>query len=363
MIQGTLPGWQLYFNFILSFHEIFFNMKQLKSLLTVQWGIFLLLLFSSFACKAQPKLLALSKTDHTLAIVDPSTLKILGKVAVGIDPHEVIASSDGKTAYVSIYGGGRFHEIDVIDIGQKKLVQKIDTRPFYGPHGLDFQNGKLWFTVEGTKTIARYDPATNRIDWCMGSGQDRTHMIYVTDNGKNIFTTNVASGTVSIFTSNDAQQGSSTFTNWEQTVIPTFKGTEGFDVSPDGTEIWAVSSDNGKIYVIDPVQKKIITTIDAKVLGANRLKFTPDGSKIFVSSLRSGAIAIYDAKSRSEIKQLEVGHGAAGILMDPTGSRAFVACTPDNYVVIVDLKTLQLTGHLKVGGGPDGLAWAKEATK
>ena len=41
-------------------------------------------------------LLALSKKDHILAIIDPVTLKIIAKVPVGADPHEVIASSDGK---------------------------------------------------------------------------------------------------------------------------------------------------------------------------------------------------------------------------------------------------------------------------
>ena len=51
-------------------------------------------------------LLALSKKGHTLAIVDPASLKVLAKVPVGDDPHEVIASTDGKTAYVSNYGFG-----------------------------------------------------------------------------------------------------------------------------------------------------------------------------------------------------------------------------------------------------------------
>lgn len=52
-------------------------------------------------------LLALSKRNHTLAIVDPNTLQVIARAPVGPDPHEVIASSDGETAYVSIYGGGR----------------------------------------------------------------------------------------------------------------------------------------------------------------------------------------------------------------------------------------------------------------
>ena len=99
-------------------------------------------------------------------------------------------------------------------------------------------------------------------------------------------------------------------------------------------------------------------TIEAKALGANRLKFTPDGKRVLISSLRSGDLVIYDAGSRKEIKRLNIGHGAAGILIDAEGARAFVACTADDYVAVVDLKKLEVTGHLDVGGHPDGLAWA-----
>ena len=52
-------------------------------------------------------LLVLAKHDQTLAIVDPSSLKVIARVPVGKDPHEVIASTDGKVAYVSNYGSGR----------------------------------------------------------------------------------------------------------------------------------------------------------------------------------------------------------------------------------------------------------------
>src|ERR1700733_1906524 len=68
-------------------------------------------------------LLALSKTDHMLAILDPATLKVIARIPVGEDPHEVIASSDGKTAYVTIYGGGSLHELDVLDL----IAQKPQT--------------------------------------------------------------------------------------------------------------------------------------------------------------------------------------------------------------------------------------------
>ena len=337
-----------------------------KSLRLIVINVLLITItYSLTECNAQstPKqtLLALSKTDHTLAIVDPATLNVIARVPVGEDPHEVIASTDGKTAYVSIYGGGSLHELDVIDLVAQKPLTNVDTRPLFGPHGLTFVSGKAWFTAEGSKSVGRYDPSTGKLDWSMGTGEDRTHMLYVTDNAKKIYTTNISSGTVSILSDTlitPPFPGAKPHEDWTQMIIPTARGSEGFDVTPDGKELWTASSENGTIIIIDLVAKKLSAKIDANVKVANRLKFTLDGKLAFISSLQSSDLTIYDVKSHKEVKRVKIGHGAAGILMDPNGSRAFVACTPDNYVAIIDLKTLEVIKHFDVGGGPDGLAWA-----
>jgi YVTN family beta-propeller protein len=325
-------------------------------------------LFAAGECAAQSTpphaLLALSKGDHVLAIIDPGTLKVIARVPVGPDPHEVVASADGKTAYVSIYGGGSLHEIDVIDLVGQKALPALDTKPLMGPHGLYFEGGKLWFSAEGTKTVGRYDPAAGKFDWCMGTGQDRTHMIYVTPDCKKVYATNVASATVSILmdTLIKPRPFPNGFTpppheDWMQTVIPVGKGSEGFDVSPDGSELWTAGADDGTIAVVDLGAKKVAHTIDANVQGANRLKFTPDGKRVLITSLRTGDLFVYDAATHKELKRLNTGHGAAGILVDDDGSRAFIGCTGDNYVAVIDLKTLTVTGHIDIRGA-DGLAWA-----
>ena len=321
----------------------------------------------------QRMLLALSKREHTLAMVDPVTLQVIGRAPVGPDPHEVIASSDGKTAYVSIYGGGRYHALSVIDLVEKKALPDIDTGALNGPHGLVFVGGKLWFTAEGAKAIASYDPATTKIDWIMGTGQNRTHMIYVTPDEKQIYTTNISSANVSILEKvalppmgpppgmrPPPPAGGPPRMDWNQTVIPVGKGDEGFDVSPDGHELWTANAQDGTLSVIDLASRKVTATLDAKTFGANRLKFTPDGKLVLISRLSDGDLAIYDAASRKHFKTVHIGHGAAGILMDPDGQRAFIACSPDNYVVVLDLKTLEVTSHIDVGGEPDGLAWASQ---
>lgn len=328
-----------------------------------------MLLLQISANAQQPYLLALSKTDHTLAIVNPLNLSVIAKIPVGPDPHEVIASSDGKFAYVSNTGGGQSTEIDVIDLVARKALPAIDTRPLFGPHGLDYAAGKLWFSAEGSKSVGRYDPASGKIDWCMGTGQERTHMVYVSPDARKIYTSNVNASTVSILQDSllpatafpPVQTGNSQPPrrhDWVQTVVPVAKGSEGFDVSPDGKELWTAGAADGMISIIDPGSSTSAVRLDAGVQGANRLKFTPDGKRVLVTSLRTGVLTVVDASTRKTIKRIPVGRGSAGILVDPNGTHAFLGCTPDNYVAIIDLLTLEMTGKIDVGGGPDGLAWA-----
>jgi YVTN family beta-propeller protein len=301
-------------------------------------------------------LLVLAKADSTLAIVDPSTLKVLARVPAGPDPHEVVASSDGRFAYISNYGGGAYNTLSVVDLVEQKALAPVDLGALRGPHGLVFAGGKVWFTAEAAKAIGSYDPATKKIDWVLGTGQDRTHMILVSEDLKRIITTNVSSATVTIIEKSEPRQGRGG--DWEETVVGVGRGDEGFDVSPDGKQIWTANAQDGTVSLIDVASKKVTRTLNANVRGANRLKFTLDGKRVFISSLGGGDLVILDAATGKDVKRVKIGHGAAGILMQPDGTRAFVACSPDNYVVTVDLKSLAVADHLEVGKDPDGLAWA-----
>jgi YVTN family beta-propeller protein len=336
----------------------------------------LLALTLSTAALSQTTLLALSKHDHTLSVIDPTTLKILYTLPVGPDPHEVIASTDGTTAYVSNYGGGAFHTLAVLDLIHHTARASIDLGALNGPHGLTFVDGKLYFTAEGAKLIGRYDPATQKVDWVLGTGQNRTHMIYVSPDQQHIITSNVASATVSLIDRQTLpQQGPPpgihppanmqpppgpppTRKDWNQTIIPVGHGSEGFDLSPDQKEIWVANSQDGTISIIDYATKKVIETLHSDTRSANRLKFTPDGKQVLVSLLGNPDLVILDASTRKVIKRLPIGTGAAGILIDPTNNRAFVANTPNNKITIIDLTTLTITTTIPDINEPDGMAWA-----
>jgi DNA-binding beta-propeller fold protein YncE len=313
-------------------------------------------------------LLVLSKSDTTLSIVDPVSLTVIKSMPSGPDPHEVVASADGKFAYISNYGGGAYNTITVVDLVEQKTLPAVDLGPLRGPHGLAFAGGKVWFTAEAAKVIGSYDPATKKVDWVLGTGQNRTHMIYVSEDLKRIVTSNVSSATMTIIEKSAGGgrgggpgrgPGGPPQADWDETVVAVGRGAEGFDVSPDGKEIWAANAQDGTISILDFAGKKVVQTLAADVMSANRLKFTPDGKRVFVSTLNGSDVSIFDAATRALVKRVKVGRGAAGILMHPDGSVAYVACTPDDYVAIIDLQSLEVTRHIPAAfKQPDGLAWA-----
>src|SRR5690349_3817191 len=103
-------------------------------------------------------LLVLSKSDRTVAIVDPGTLQTLARLPSGPDPHEIIASDDGKLAYISNYGGldSTLNTISVVDLVSRKALSPIDLGALRSTHGLAFAGGKLYFTAETNKIVGRY---------------------------------------------------------------------------------------------------------------------------------------------------------------------------------------------------------------
>jgi YVTN family beta-propeller protein len=303
-----------------------------------------------------PALLVLEKDDQSLAIVDPTALKVVARADAGPDPHEVVASDDGKYAYISNYGAfsSPQHTLSVVDLVAQKALPPIDLTPLLAPHGLQFVDGKVYFTVEGSKAIGSYNPANRRVDWILGIGQNRTHMVYVAKDLSHIFTSDVNSGTITII---DPDKHADV-TGWNETHVPVGKGPEGFDVSPNGRVLWAANAHDGTVSIIDVASKKVVQTVDAHVKSANRLKFTPDGRYVLISLLGGSDLVVMDARGRGVIKRINLGEGSAGILMNPNGHLAYVAVSRGNYVSVINLETLQIDGRIQTGRGPDGMAWA-----
>ncbi len=259
--------------------------------------------------------------------------------------------------------------------------------------------GKLYFTAEGAKVVGRYDPATEKIDWVIGTGQDRTHMVIVSKDLETVLTSNVSSATISVIQQaaieppgggrgpgapgpggpgrggpgNQPGRGgppgpggpggpppggpAGGGQDWAVVNIPVGHGSEGFDISPDGKELWVANAQDATISIIDIGAKKVVETVPSTG-AANRLKLTPDGKYVFVSDMSGDNLLVIDRATRKEYKKIALPSSSEGLLMSPDGLRVYTTLNEHYSVAEIDLKTMSMTGEVKTGRGPDGLAWA-----
>jgi DNA-binding beta-propeller fold protein YncE len=300
------------------------------------------------------RLLVLLRNASALAIVDPASGKVLGRVPVVTDPHEVAVTPDGRTAFVASPREG----ISVIDVPAMKELRRVDPGAFSAPHDVLFVGGKLYFTAEGFKTIGRYDPAANKVEWMLGIGQDGTHMMVLAKDQQTMWVPNRGSNSVSVI--DGVAAGPPKF---KITAIPVpGKTPEGLDLSPDGRELWTATRGDGGVSIVDTASRKVIQSFNLKLTDANRLKFTPDG-KVLILDGGTGTLVVLDAASRKEITRLKVAPGDSGdggIFVMPDGSRAYLGLRDDHSVVVIDLKTLEIESRFAMGAGsgPGCINWA-----
>jgi YVTN family beta-propeller protein len=309
------------------------------------------------AARAQtpsPALLVLDKEDATLSIIDPGTLKTVAQIPTGEGPHEITVSGDGKMAFVANYGGRTpGNTISVMDLVAQKELRRVDLGALRRPHGIVFAEGKVWFTAEQNRLVARYDPASNQIDWLLGIGQNGTHMLLFSKDRSLLFTSNISSDSITML-----QRGSEA-SGWSAANVSVGKGPEGGDISPDGREYWAANSNNGSVSIIDVATKKVVQTVDVKTGHSNRLKFTDDGKLVLISDPGNNGLLFVDAVSRKEVKRMNVGRQPEGILIAPDGAHAYIAVAGEKTVAVLDLKSLEVSARIPTGNGPDGMAWAE----
>jgi YVTN family beta-propeller protein len=312
-------------------------------------------------------LLVVTKQSHALAIVDADTLKVIAHVPIGEDPHEVVVGPDHQTAYISNYGEGTLHTLAVVDLIHQRALPAIDLTPLRGAHGLYLHGDTLWFTAEGSKSLATLNPATGKIETVLGTGQDKTHLVWVSRDGSKVVASNAASGTLSLFDRvlntpvmvPGAPPAPTSYSapTWRQTLLTDGDGAEGFDVSPDEHEA-RVGNAAGLITIVNLATNQVVATLSPGVPGANRLRFTPDGKLLLITTHTGKDLVVLDPHTRTVLKRISIEQrGASGIQVEPNGRRAFVACPRDHFVAVVDLTTLEKITIIDAGREPDGLAW------
>lgn len=304
-------------------------------------------------------LLVTNKGDQTLSLIDPATHEQIATVPEeGVTGHEVSTSSDGKLAFVPIFGNSGVGKpgtdgelIRVIDLDQRKIVNTIDFKKGVRPHCpvTNAATGLLFVTVENNNAVAIIDPKEMKILGEVTTGAVESHMLAVSRDGKRGYTSNVGPGTVSVLDLEGRKLVK---------IIPVCQRAQRISLSVD--DKFAFTSDQfvPQLAVIDTDKLEVSHWIPMPGCGYGTAP-TPDGKYLVVALSLDNKVALVDLEARKVVKVLETPKSPQAVLIRPDGAYAYVSCDASKQVAAINLKDWKLEKLIDVGTTADGLAWAE----
>ena len=334
-------------------------MKILARLTIVLAGV-AMVVGAGFAQGGQkPLLLVANQGDHTLSLIDPATGKQIAAVPVGgVTGHEVAVSQDGTLAYVPIYGdsgvgraGTDGSTMAVIDLAARKVVATVDFGHGVRPHMplVEPVSGLLYVTTELDKAVTVIDPKTLKIVGKIPTGQEQSHMLVVSNDGKRGYTANVGPGTVSVL---------DMVARKTIAVIPISGTTQRISMSRDGSMVFTADQTKPQVAVIVTATNKVKTWIPLPAVGYGSTP-TLDGKWLLVQMGPVKQVAVIGLGTMKVSRTIDVPAGSGEILMRPDGKVAYVSCPIDGKVAEIDLSTWKVVRLIDAGTKADGLAWVK----
>ena len=317
---------------------------------------------------AAETLLVVRKSDDAVDFIDPGSGLRLASVPLGHAPHEISVSPDGRRAVVSNYGTREQpgSTLSLVDLEQPGEIRRIELAPHTRPHGVAwYAADRIAVTTEGSKHLLVVEPGSGRIVAAIETGQDGSHMVAVSADGRRAYVTNIGSGTT---TAVDLAAGR------KLDDIATGAGSEALALTPDGRELWVAARADGHLAIVDADTLAVTARLPLPGIPI-RIAFTPDGRTALVTCARSSELVAIDVASRREAARRKVevplaagaerrpfarlAPGSAlpvGLLVSGDGGSVYVAATMGDRVVQYDRATLEPLRMIEVGGEPDGLA-------
>ena len=303
-------------------------------------------------------LLVANKGDHTLGIIDPVAGRQVATVQQsGITGHEVVASPDGKTAYVPIYGdsgvgrpGSDGRTLDVIDIASRRRVATIDFGGPQRPHCAVFgPDGRLYVTAEITNSIKVIDARANTVVDTLPTDQKESHMLVLSADGRTAYTSNVGAGTVSVI---------DVATKKVTAVVTVAARAQRIALSADGGWLFTADQDSPRLALVDTKTNKLVVPGVALPGVAYGTAPTPDGRFLVMALPGLNQVGVLDLKSMEVVRTLDVPKAPQEVLVRPDGRVAYVSCDASGQVAVIDLAEWKVERLIAAGPMVDGLAWA-----
>jgi YVTN family beta-propeller protein len=252
------------------------------------------------------------ESENSLKAIDTATGKLLDTIALRGKPNECAATPDGRYVGVPIRDGDR---VAIVDTTQKKVAKEL---PVKAPHNCfnAGNNHTMYVSSMGSNEVERID--LQKMDYSAHIPTGGIPRPYAVSNDENTLysaITNLHGFVVSSIPERKVI---------ERVELPPAPPldcplepntpTHGLALSPDGKELWVTSLADGGVYVYDIAAHKTSPMIRVGKC-PNWIAFSPDGRYVAVSNSDSNDCSIIDARTRREAARVKVGKGPKRVLV------------------------------------------------
>jgi YVTN family beta-propeller protein len=240
--------------------------------------------------------------------------------------------------------------LQVIDLKERKIAGTVDFGKPVRPHCavIGPKDGLLYVTTELDKSITVIEPRTLKIITNIPTGQDESHMLAITRDGRRGYTANVGPGTVSVLDLESRKV---------MAIIPISRTTQRISLSVDDKCAFTADQTKPQLAVVDTATNGIRCWVPLPGVGYGTAP-TPDGRWLVIALPSLGQVAAVDLQTLKVAHTLQVPKSPQEVLVQPDGARAYVSCDASRQVAVIDVKEWKVEKLINTGRGTDGLAWA-----
>jgi YVTN family beta-propeller protein len=265
---------------------------------------------------ALPRIYVPNLKSNDVYVIDPSTLKVVDRFRVGINPQHIVPSYDLKTLWVTNNAEGRTDgSLTPIDPTTGKPGKSISVDDPYN----------MYFTPDGRSAIVVAE-ALKRLDF------------------------------------RDPQ----TMALQSSLPVPQCAGINHADFSIDGRFVIFTCEFEGSLAKIDLVGRKVLGYLKLSRGGMPQdIRISPDGRIFFVADMKADGVFVIDGDSFKEIGFIKTGVGTHGLYPSRDGTKLYIANRGSNHirgkphgkgsVSVVEFATRRIvvTWPIPGGGSPD----------
>jgi len=314
---------------------------------------------------SKQSLVVISRSNHEAIVLEPNTLEVISRYPTGPGPHEVAVSPDGQTIFTPNYGVyPRPHSNPILPSQMQFTSEPSDTMtrierasgsvsnvkfPICArSHGITVSpDGHIWVTCQNEGRVMELNSKNGALirDWPIG--EPGSHILRATRDNNYIVTSNVASGSISIF---DRKSGTIK-------TVKTGSGAEGLALTPDQSRVWVGNTQDNSISIVNITDGTLEQTFSSHGRFPVKIVVAPDNSEAWVVNTFSNEIAILDTKSGSLIDKLRFNSPPLGIQISPDGETVYATFPRLNEVRAynrISREEVARTNRVMEG---DGMAW------